>query len=248
MNCSVGLCFQRARQRARQRDLQPIQNPGDSQRKHDAGVKAAPAQSVETRRNTGLDDAIVVPWRGSRWTDLRNNRRIAHDGHATLLRCLSFASPTELGAPQFNTELRCKSIRITRCEYARKYDVPGLCGSGNSSASHAGQRVWDMQGSRVAAKEPIGPAAVFGWKDMEWIMAERRKSAKRKASPARKKSAAPKTAKRWSQRVTHESDALDLKKGVFTLTDPKKIAASLKRSAEPVRAARPVPIARRSRC
>jgi hypothetical protein len=37
---------------------------------------------------------------------------------------------------------------------------------------------------------------------------------------------------RWSQRVTRESDALDLKKGVFTLRDPKKIAASLKRSAE----------------
>jgi Protein of unknown function (DUF3175) len=38
--------------------------------------------------------------------------------------------------------------------------------------------------------------------------------------------------KRWSQRVTRESDALDLKRGVFTLRDPKRIAASLKRSAE----------------
>jgi hypothetical protein len=38
--------------------------------------------------------------------------------------------------------------------------------------------------------------------------------------------------KRWSQEVTERSDALDLKKGVFTLKDPKKIAASLKRSAE----------------
>jgi hypothetical protein len=32
--------------------------------------------------------------------------------------------------------------------------------------------------------------------------------------------------------VTQESDALDLKRGVFTLRDPKAIAASLKRSAE----------------
>jgi len=32
--------------------------------------------------------------------------------------------------------------------------------------------------------------------------------------------------------VTRESDALDLQRGVFKLTDPKKIAASLKRSAE----------------
>lgn len=38
--------------------------------------------------------------------------------------------------------------------------------------------------------------------------------------------------KKWSGRVTRESDALDLKKGVFTLKDPRKIAASLKRSAE----------------
>jgi hypothetical protein len=37
---------------------------------------------------------------------------------------------------------------------------------------------------------------------------------------------------RWSQRVTRESDALDLKSGVFKLHDPRKIAASLKRSAE----------------
>jgi len=32
--------------------------------------------------------------------------------------------------------------------------------------------------------------------------------------------------------VTRESDALDLQQGVFKLTSPKKIAASLKRSAE----------------
>ena len=38
--------------------------------------------------------------------------------------------------------------------------------------------------------------------------------------------------KRWSQRVTRESNALDLAQGVFTLTDPIRIAASLKRSAE----------------
>ena len=38
--------------------------------------------------------------------------------------------------------------------------------------------------------------------------------------------------RRWSQRVTEHSDALDLRRGVFALTDPKRIAASLKRSAE----------------
>jgi hypothetical protein len=39
-------------------------------------------------------------------------------------------------------------------------------------------------------------------------------------------------AKKWSQDVTEHSDALDLKRDVFTLKDPKKIAASLKQSAE----------------
>jgi len=38
--------------------------------------------------------------------------------------------------------------------------------------------------------------------------------------------------KKWSQDVTEHSDALDLKEGVFTLTDPKEVAKSLKRSAE----------------
>jgi hypothetical protein len=62
-------------------------------------------------------------------------------------------------------------------------------------------------------------------------MAERRKSAPRKRA-ARRKGARKAGPKRWSQRVTRESDALDLKGGVFKLTSAKKIAASLKRSAE----------------
>jgi hypothetical protein len=51
-------------------------------------------------------------------------------------------------------------------------------------------------------------------------------------STARRKGGAKRTGARWSKRVTETSDALDLKGGVFTLRDPKKIAASLKRSAE----------------
>jgi len=37
---------------------------------------------------------------------------------------------------------------------------------------------------------------------------------------------------RWSARVTRESNALDLKRGIFASKDPERIAASLKRSAE----------------
>ena len=59
--------------------------------------------------------------------------------------------------------------------------------------------------------------------------ARRTTSARRTAARKSTKRTAP---KRWSQRVTKESDALDLKRGVFKLTSPKKIAASLKRSAE----------------
>ncbi|OGI68960.1 hypothetical protein A3A09_01925 [Candidatus Nomurabacteria bacterium RIFCSPLOWO2_01_FULL_42_20] len=41
-----------------------------------------------------------------------------------------------------------------------------------------------------------------------------------------------KLSKYWSGRVTKESNALDLEKGVFTWNDPRKIALSLKQSAE----------------
>jgi len=40
------------------------------------------------------------------------------------------------------------------------------------------------------------------------------------------------SAKRWSRRVTERSDALDLEEGVFTWDDPRRIALSLKKSAE----------------
>jgi hypothetical protein len=53
-----------------------------------------------------------------------------------------------------------------------------------------------------------------------------------KTSHARRKTGARRGGRRWSKHVTETSDALDLKGGVFTLRDPKKIAASLKRSAQ----------------
>ena len=39
------------------------------------------------------------------------------------------------------------------------------------------------------------------------------------------------TIRKWSQRVTRTSDALDLETRVFTLRSPRAVAASLKRSA-----------------
>lgn len=55
-------------------------------------------------------------------------------------------------------------------------------------------------------------------------------ASKKKTSKTKKKT--KKTKKKWSAKVMRESDALDLEKGVFTSGDPKKIARSLKRSAE----------------
>lgn len=40
------------------------------------------------------------------------------------------------------------------------------------------------------------------------------------------------TIKRWSGNVTEKSNALDLEEGVFTWNDPKRIAESLKQSAD----------------
>lgn len=65
----------------------------------------------------------------------------------------------------------------------------------------------------------------------------RQRTAARKSAPRRKpargrRPARGKAARYWSGRVTRKSDALDLEGGVFGLKDPKRIAASLKRSAE----------------
>src|SRR6516165_7331229 len=57
-----------------------------------------------------------------------------------------------------------------------------------------------------------------------------RKAKRRTPRKSSRKSA--RAGARWSARVTRESDALDLERGVFTSKNPRTIAASLKRSAE----------------
>jgi hypothetical protein len=57
-----------------------------------------------------------------------------------------------------------------------------------------------------------------------------RKSTERRS--AARKPTARKSGRRWSGEVTRNSNALDLSRGVFTWKDPKRIAGSLKRSAE----------------
>jgi len=53
-----------------------------------------------------------------------------------------------------------------------------------------------------------------------------------RTAAAKSRSKAAKSSKKWSADVTEHSNALDLKKGIFTSDDPKKIARSLERSAE----------------
>jgi hypothetical protein len=65
-------------------------------------------------------------------------------------------------------------------------------------------------------------------------MTSKRRAAS-KSSAARKRrgsSRRSRTGRRWSRHVIEHSDAMTLDKGVFTSRDPKRIAASLKRSAE----------------
>jgi len=68
-------------------------------------------------------------------------------------------------------------------------------------------------------------------------MADKRAASKTSAGRKRRggrqsSSSGRRTGRRWSRHVTEHSDALTLEKGVFTSRDPKRIAASLKRSAE----------------
>jgi hypothetical protein len=56
----------------------------------------------------------------------------------------------------------------------------------------------------------------------------RRATSKKKAAPKK----AGKAAKKWSANVMKHSNALDLEPNIFEVHDPKKVAQSLKRSAE----------------
>ena len=61
-------------------------------------------------------------------------------------------------------------------------------------------------------------------------MASRAKASTKRSDRRRRESR--RGGRRWSRNVTEHSDALTLDRGIFTSRDPKRIAASLKRSAE----------------
>jgi hypothetical protein len=49
-------------ERAGQRHLQPVEDPGDAERGHDQAVEAAPGQPVEPRRDVALNDLAHGHW------------------------------------------------------------------------------------------------------------------------------------------------------------------------------------------
>jgi hypothetical protein len=59
-----------------------------------------------------------------------------------------------------------------------------------------------------------------------------RVAASKTARSRRTRQGSARPQRRWSRQVAERSDALDLARGVFTSDDPKRIARSLKRSAE----------------
>ena len=60
----------------------------------------------------------------------------------------------------------------------------------------------------------------------------RKSNSRRKSPGASRRTTTASPRRRWSRAVTEHSDALTLEGGVFTSEDPRRIAASLKRSAE----------------
>ena len=102
--------------------------------------------------------------------------------------------------------------------------------------------------ARFAAKEAVskcfttGIGAELGWRSVSVYHGSRNeplKQLRRFRCPTGSetvfmpsKASKPSASRRWSQHVTQTSNALDLDSGVFTWASPKRIARSLKHSAE----------------
>ena len=84
--------------------------------------------------------------------------------------------------------------------------------------------------SKASSRRPARKASTAPARARRKGVAKR--ATKRAAKGAAKRASNKRAPNRWSQRVTTESDALDLKSGVFMQTSAKKIAASLRASAE----------------
>src|SRR5262249_23925450 len=110
------------------------------------------------------------------------------------------------------------STSLCPCDVARLSDV-------QIRPAHANRSGIDHGTCRNKAEVP----ALASASHVLWRFAMVRKSAQRSQRKTQRKSARRGSrGRRWSARVTRQSDALDLDRGVFTKRDPKRIAASLK--------------------
>jgi hypothetical protein len=98
-------------------------------------------------------------------------------------------------------------------------------------AKHFSLKFWSE--TVLQAREFRNESAQAAFQKRRLPMTIRKKPATTKSKKSKKKKTKKKKkAKRWSGKVTRESHALALEDGVFTKDDPKKIARSLKRSAD----------------
>src|SRR5215216_2976186 len=117
------------------------------------------------------------------------------------------------------------------CRLAAKVPEPQQAGWNPRLWSPAATRQHPLTGT----SQPMPALSLeqsFGAMAMRTRAKTTRPAARRNNTRRAKSARAARTGRRWSQRVTEQSDALDLQQGVFTLKDPRRIAASLKRSAE----------------
>jgi hypothetical protein len=120
--------------------------------------------------------------------------------------------------------------RSLRGQRARLQKVRRAACALKSAAEPAWERARAVRHFRPGAVVSFtgGVDQVFDAMKKKSATARRRRS----AAASRKETTPRKASRRWSADVTQRSNALDLEQGVFTRTNPKEIAASLKRSAE----------------
>jgi hypothetical protein len=86
-----------ARDRAHERDLEPVEKPGDAERDDDAPVPSTPRQTIEPRRDVLLDEPAHV----------HEDAPTRDPSHAAFAR--SRAVPTRV-----EPDLRCSRLRLSR--------------------------------------------------------------------------------------------------------------------------------------
>ncbi len=115
----------------------------------------------------------------------------------------------------------------------RRSGTGGGCRTFPAGAEIAGERMTATKATRGSRERRTAARKSAARQGTRRRSDGRRAAKRRTARPtARPRKTQRPAARKWSQRVTRESDALDLERGVFSQKDPKRIAASLKRSAE----------------